>query len=200
MITGVQFWNSKAHYFVQTNNPTEEYLRKQGRGNWLVSCGPTAAVGCLAAMGRDVAIRCPGGYAPQPEEVLMDYFNDPRNYDALRRVRAETPPENWKGNEIPQFYTVAVPAVFGVPAKFLWSLDINKIAAQVQSGRAVQICLDKPGHFIAVVAYDEARKELIYNDPWPERFPDKDGFNRRMNLLELMTNIQPYMIVYGEGA
>jgi len=108
MIRGVKHWDSKDHYYVQTNNPTEEVLRKRKNGNWLVSCGPTAAVSCLAAMGCDVAIRCPGEYKPQSEEVLMDYFNDPRNYETLRKIRPETPPDTYHGNEVPQFYAAAV--------------------------------------------------------------------------------------------
>jgi len=200
MIRGVKHWDSRDHYYVQTNNPTEEVLRKRKNGNWLVSCGPTAAVSCLAAMGCDVAIRCPGEYQPQSEEVLMDYFNDPRNYDTLRKIRPETPPDTYHGNEVPQFYAAAVPAVFGVKAEFLWGADFLKIAAFLEAGRAVQVCLVQPGHFIAVVACDRETRELIYNDPWPERFANKDGFNRAMSESELKLNVLPYLIVYGGAA
>lgn len=196
-IKGARFWNDRNHYYTQTNNPTEEILRKRSDGNWLVSCGPSAAVSCLSAMGYDVAIRSPGSYAPQPEEVLMDFFNDPRNYDALRAARPETDPKDWHGNEIPQFYPVAVPAVFGVRADFAWCGDIDRVAASLLEGSAVQLCLVKPGHYVAAVAWDEEARELIFNDPWPGRFADKDGFNRRMGEAEYRANVKPFVIVYG---
>jgi hypothetical protein len=197
MIKGVKFWNDKDCYYTQTNNPTEEILRKRSDGNWLVSCGPSSAVCCLAALGLDVSVSCPGTYKPQPEEVLMDFFNDTRNYKALLAARPDTPPDVWHGNEVPQFYPVAVPAVFGVPASFTWGNDFGKIAAHLQAGRAVQLCLVKPGHYVAAVAYDDEVREIIYNDPYPERFADRNGFNRRMGEAECKANTKPYIIVYG---
>ncbi|MDR0556333.1 MAG: hypothetical protein LBG43_00460 [Treponema sp.] len=116
MVKGVKFWNDKDCYYTQSNNPTEEILRKRSDGPWLVSCGPSAAVACIAAMGFDVEVKTPGKYKPQSEEVLMDFFNDPRNYAALAAARPDTPPDVWHGNEVPQFYPVAVNAVFGVKA------------------------------------------------------------------------------------
>jgi hypothetical protein len=51
MIKGVTFWNDREYYFAQPNNPTEEVLRKRSDQERLVSCGPTAAANCAAAMG-----------------------------------------------------------------------------------------------------------------------------------------------------
>ena len=200
MIRGVKFWNEREFYYTQVNNPTEEVLRKRSDGGWLVSCGPSAATGCIAAMGFDVEVRTPGAYRPQSEEVLMDFFNDPRNYAALRAARPDTPPEVWHGNEVPQFYPVAVKEVFGVKANFEWGAEFEKVAAHLRSGRAVQLCLIKPGHYIAAVAFDEEAREIIYNDPWPGRFRDGNGFNRRMGEAEFRCNVKPYLIVFGEQA
>ena len=195
MIKGVKFWNARECYFVQTNNPTEEILRKRSDGVWLVSCGPSAAVTCIAAIGFDVSIKTPGGYAPQSEEVLMDFFNDPRNYPTLQKARPETPPDMWHGNEIPQFYPVAVQSVFGVKACFEWKADFDKVAAELSTGKAVQLCLKNPGHYIAAVAYDDERDEIIFNDPWPGRFKDANGFNRRLKRADF-SNVKPFRIVY----
>jgi len=128
----------------------------------------------------------------------MGYFNDPRNYEALRRARPETPPESYHGNEVPQFYPAAVRAVFGAEAEFLWGL--GALPAFLQAGRAVQLCLAQPGHYIAAVAYDDAAGEVVYNDPWPERHADRDGFNRRLGQAELKANVLPYMIAYKGSA
>jgi hypothetical protein len=130
----------------------------------------------------------------------MDYFNDPRNYDLLKRVRPDTPPDVWHGNEVPQFYPAAARAVFGIKAEFLWSNHFDKIASFLVQGNAVQLCLVNPGHYIAAVAYDEDREEIIYNDPWPGRFPDGNGFNRRMGRAECAANVKPFLIVYGGAA
>ena len=195
MIKGVKFWNARDCYFVQTNNPTEEILRKRSDGVWLVSCGPSAAITCIAAMGFDVEVKTPGDYKPQSEEVLMDFFNDPRNYPALQKVRPETPPDMWHGNEIPQFYPVAVQSVFGVKARFEWTAPFEKVIAELQAGKAVQLCLKNPGHYIAAVAYDDERNEVIFNDPWPRRFKDGNGFNRRLSKADF-SNIKPFRIVY----
>jgi hypothetical protein len=200
MIRGVRFWNDRDCYYVQTNNPTEEILRKRSDGPWLVSCGPSAAVCCVAAMGHDVDVRCPGVYRPQGEEVLMDFFNDPRNYEALKKARPDTPPDVWHGNEVPQFYPVAVPAVFGVKAAFRWGHDFGHAASCLEGGKAVQLCLVKPGHYIAAVAWDDETREIIFNDPWPARFADGNGFNRRMGYAEFNSNTKPFLIVYGEAA
>jgi hypothetical protein len=197
MIKGVLFWNDRDCYYTQTNNPTEEMLRKRADGEWLVSCGPSAAVTCIASMGFTVHCGCPGEYVPQSDEVLMDFFNDPRNYAALKVVRHETPPDMWHGNEVPQFYPVAVKAVFGVTARFEWSTGFDRIAAELQSGKAVQLCLVKPGHYIAAAAYDDGAREIIFNDPWPGRFSDRNGFNRGMGEAECKGNVKPFRIVYG---
>jgi hypothetical protein len=92
MIKGVKFWNGRDCYYTQTNNPTEEILRKRPDRDWLVSCGPSAAVTCIAAMGFPVLCECPGSYVPQSEEVLKDFFHDPRNYAELKKARPDTPP------------------------------------------------------------------------------------------------------------
>jgi len=39
MIAGAKFWNDRNRYYIQSNNPTEEILRKRSDGAWLVSCG-----------------------------------------------------------------------------------------------------------------------------------------------------------------
>ncbi|MDR2446070.1 MAG: hypothetical protein LBD58_02065 [Treponema sp.] len=127
----------------------------------------------------------------------MDFFNDQRNYAALKAARPDTPPDVWHGNEAPQFYPVTVKAVFGVKAVFEWGAGFDKTAAELQSGKAAQLRLVKPGHYIAAVAYDGEAREIIFNDPCPGRFADGNGFNRRMGEAEFKGNVMPYRIVYG---
>ncbi len=197
MIRGTVHWSDRKRYYSQANNPTEALL-KATMGNlksWLESCGPTAAINCLASMGYDVHIVCPGEYKPQPEEVLMDYFNDPRNLETLKEIRDL--PESIPENRVPQFYPKAVREVFGRPCEFRWGPTFGNIILHVEDGHAVQLCLKKPGHYIAVLAYDDSERELIFNDPWGERFKDgRSGWGRRLTQEEFETNVQNYFILY----
>ena len=62
----------------------------------------------------------------------------------------------------------------------------------------VQLCFKNPGHFIAYVTYDEDTDETIYNDPWPDRFPDGNGFTRRMIKQEYDSNVKGFAIIYNK--
>jgi hypothetical protein len=188
-------------YYVQTNNPTEEILRKVGFAHPLQSCGPTAAVRCMAALGRAVAVRTSGRYLPQPDEVLMGWFNDPVNYLALRALpvpalfRAD--PSEIPGNRIAPWYPLAVREVFGNPCGFVDGLmDWRALVEQLQLGRTAQLCLVDPGHFIPVVKYDAAADALVYDDPWPNRHPTGIGWHCAMTKDEYLGNVKPFALVY----
>lgn len=198
MISGTGYWDDRDRYHSQENNPTEALLKaiKDGKVEWLESCGPTSAVNCLSAMGYNITVECPGLYAPQPEEVLMDFFNDPSNKSKLDAVRVV--PDSIPKNRVPQYYPVAVKDVFNVDCAFRWGPTFGIVADLVSSGHAVQVCLIKPSHYIAMVAYDTISKELLYYDPHGSRFSDgKGGFARRMSEDEFESNVQRYYIVYG---
>lgn len=196
MIYGAQYWNDKNKYYIQNNNPTEELLDKVEGESWLQSCGPTAAINCLSSLGYDLKIKCPGIYEPQPEEVLMDFFNDFVNFEELKKIRHDVDPDELPGNRIPQWYPYAVSQVFGASAVFVWMNDMGRIIISLKKKRAVQLCLKKPGHYIAAVAYDDIKNEIIYNDPWPDRFKDGNGFNKRMNKNEFDENVKDFCIIY----
>lgn len=199
MVRGVKYWDSKQVFYSQENNPTEAYnkSRLNDRGGWLESCGPTSAVNCIAAMGKNVEITCPGSYKPQPEEVLMDYLNDPRNADKLRSVR-DMGSTDIPENRVPQYYPVAVYEVFGVRGRFEWGASWDEITMDIRRGRAVMLTLKDPSHYVAVVAYDDSKRELIYNDSWGSRFSDgKGGRLRRLGTSELRTNVKSYRVIFG---
>lgn len=198
MIQGTKYWDQRSRFYSQENNPTESYLKAtmDKRGGWLESCGPTSAINCLSTMGVNVEIVCPGEYKPQPEEVLMDFFNDPRNKALLDTIRQTD--DDIPENRVPQFYPVAVSRVFNAKARFQWELTWNDVQDYVRKGKAVQLCLKKPSHYVAVLAYDFNTRELIYNDPYGARFQDGDGgWNRRMGKKEFEANVKNYFIVYG---
>lgn len=188
-----------ATYYTQTNNPLEQELGKTGANRRLESCGPTSAVMLLAACGLNTAIICPGAYKPQPEEVLADFFNDPANYADLKADRSDVNPEAVMGNEIPQWYPVAINAVFGVACFFSWGIDWNLIKNAIDHNVGLMVCTVNPGHFLAIVGYDDVTNEVIYNDPWPaNRWPtggdNGPGFNRRVSYDKLKENLAGYRI------
>jgi len=194
MIIGAKYFNDKNNWYVQTNNPTEEMLRKTGNKGFLESCGSTTAINCLAPLGYNVEIVCPGSYKPQPEEVLTDWFNDPGNYSKMRRARGNMNPASIPGNRVPQYYEPAVWDVFGVQCKFAWISSNKQIVEYLSKDCAVQVCLKKPGHYIAIVAFDMDKQEFIYNDSWPGRIKTKMGFNDRFKLN--YNNLHNFIIVY----
>lgn len=193
-MVGAKYWNNRNHYYIQANNPTEQILKKRLDGGWLESCGPTAAVNCIAALGYPVTITTPGLYEPQPEEVVMDFFNDPRNYSKLRAIR-DLDPEVWLGNQVPQYYPYMANMVFGASAKFEFfgSDGFDRMASYLFEGKSIQLCFEDPGHYIAVVAYDG--EIMIYNDSWPGRLADGNGFNRELTKEEFI-NIKNFAVIY----
>lgn len=202
MISGAIHWNDRTRYFIQTNNALEATLKRYNAEESLVSCGPTMAVNCIAAMGGMVNCEAPGEWIPQPEDVLTLWFQDGRNWDELYRIRPETNPAGtrYSPHEVPQYYPAAVKAVFDVTAHFQWINDFSAVAHHLQAGEAVGLNLIEPGHYIAAVAYDDETDELIYHDPWPERHADGNGFARRMSRDEYNGNVKPYGIVFEEVA
>jgi hypothetical protein len=199
IMTGLLYWDDEDTYYSQVNNPTEQILRKEDGKEWLETCGPTAAVNIIAAMGRTVKVTCPGGYEPQPEEVLSDWFHDPANYKRMKNLRDGVDPGVWMGNEIPQYYPAAVWDVFGVTGTFAWGCDPAIVKGALRAGRGVMVCLKNPGHYIAFVAYDG--DEFVYRDPWPgntwpARWRGHRGFNRVLTAVEF-DNIKDYRIEIG---
>lgn len=197
MIYGAREWNDRKHHYSQENNPQEEMLRKLGISDWLETCGPTAAVNCLAAMGYDIEISAPGSFRPQPESILSNWFHDPRNYPLMEDIRGNTPPYKWMGNRIPQYYPPAVHDVFNVLGEFRY-LDHDSLKIALMNERAVQVCLKNPSHYISVLAYDDDKENVIFNDPYPSRRGLQNrGFNERIHIDDLCENMQSWGIIYG---
>ena len=195
MIRGARHWDDRSRYYVQTNNAIEELLRKSGQK--LESCGPTAAINCLAVLGYDLTVTCPGPWRPQPEDILLDYLNDPRNAEKFRGIRTDV--DQLPGNRVPQYYPLAVGEVFGARCDFAWLHSFGGLSDYLIKGYAIQICLKSPGHYLAAIAFDDESGEIIYNDPWPGRLGG-DGFNIRMGSDEYEKNIQPFALIYVGGA
>ena len=96
---------------------------------------------------------------------------------------------------MPQWLPLAARDVFGIHGQYREGMGWGKLIAELSAGRPVQILLKSPGHYLACVAYDEATDTVIYNDSWPGRSADGNGWNRRMGKAEL-DNVQDFLVVY----
>lgn len=197
MIYGLTKWDDPNTYWSQTNNPTEQILKKDGLRDseklreigkkygikdsiinemiksismWLESCGNTTAVNIADALGADVEFLGPGPWAPKADECLLDYFNSPENYDKFIKIRNDIDPDNLLGNEVPQYYVAGIPDVLNIPCGFFWGAYFDKMVQGIKKGKGLMICLKDPGHYVGIVAYDDETDELIYRDPWPGNY------------------------------
>lgn len=201
MIKGTKLWNDRKTFYDQTNNSQENIFRKelarQGKTKgFLRSCGPESAVNILASMGIDVNWSSPVGAKIQPGDALFVWMNDRTNAKLLKSFRTDIDPEDYFCNEIPQYYPPAIATCFGVSCRYLVGQTFDWIASMVSNGHGVKICLESPGHYLGVVAYDNEANELIYRDPWPGR-TGTDGYNLRMGAEEFKTNTKPFCVVFG---
>lgn len=192
MIKGCKLWDDRRTFSVQTNNGIETILKNwSGKPTgYLESCGPTSAINILDAMGKPTAIMSAALAFIQPEDFLTVWMNDPKNHPGLGI------PKDALVNEWAQAYPNAVTKVFGVPCRYLTGQSFEWVSSMVAGGVGVMLCLKTPGHYIAVVAFDNLTNELIYRDPWPGR-TKTDGFNLRMGVKEFTENTKPLCVVFG---
>jgi hypothetical protein len=198
-IFGSPLWNDwERAYFTQENNSIEHLLKCRLPTGFspLETCGPTASLNCQASLGREVEITTPGGYCPQPEDVLASYFNDPRNFGKLRKAWPGLDPDKLPGNEVPQWYPIAIREVFGNACEFVGDISFGEAVEYIRKGRTLQVCLCRPRHFVSLVAYDDESSEFIIKDSWGGRWPDGDGFCKRLSHPEFETNVRPFCLVY----
>lgn len=205
---GAKYGRDRRNYYIQSDNPTEGAMQVYGKHGWLKSCGPTAMINCLAAVGHDVSMPKVGNYQLQPEEIVMDYMNDPRNAAKFRVIRDIGDAEKVHAeNEIPQYYPNAAAELFGATAKYTY-LTIEKLGAIIRDEN-VAVQISTGGHYVAVVgvSYQITGKNklgvdpayFMFNDPWPEQYKDdeySDGFNRVITAKELGEKHQVYSVVY----
>jgi len=189
-------------YLSQSDNAIEAIIRKTGSKSWLRSCGPTSSAMLVMAIGKPIECKSPAGEQIQPEDALFCYFNDPKNREILQAQRPEVNPDNFFGNQIPQFYPEAINRFFGARCSFSWGATFGQIILAINAGRGVMVQLTDPGHYIAIIGYSDDG-EIIYNDPWPDnywprRYSGKSPEKRRVNYeTELKPNLQPFRVEIG---
>jgi len=191
MTQGTKYWDNRDKCSrKQSNNAIETLVPG------LEYCGPTAAAMAHDTLSNEfLEPNLYGGlWSIQKEDYVTAFFLDTSNWPMFQKIR-NLDFTVWPPNEIPQYYPYMAKMVFGLDAEYKENGNFEVIAKHVWEGNACQICLKKPGHFLIAVAYDDINKEIIYNDPWPERFQNGDGFNRRLREVDF-DNIQNWYILY----
>jgi hypothetical protein len=210
LVYGSKFWYDNDKFFTQVNNPTEEQLRKHieqwkknniiakdARVFWLETCGASTSANCLAATGYNIDVKTPTGYILQSDEVIADYHNDPRNYSKLKNATGVDPTVQ-PGNRVAAYYVVSAKDLFNAKAVHSTKFTRLDLIEYLKLGCALQVCINPPGHYVAIVGYDVEKNEFIYNDSWPTRKPEwnGNGFNRRFTKEEEATIVQEMVIYY----
>lgn len=170
----------------------------------LESCGATALVNCCTAVSPvELQIRFKNNESIQIEQAVWDWLNDPRHYNEFLKVRNNITLKQLKESiipsRIPQYLAYAAEKCLGVKASFRWNVGIHKysrIVAELKNGNAIQIQRKSPWHYLAIVAYDTDKNELIYHDSWPSRFANKKGKAKRMTEKEFNKVADDFIIIY----
>jgi hypothetical protein len=184
-------------YYSQENNPTERANKKRIATSFLETCGPTTATMACDIIDREsVRIKTSGGYQPQPEEVLQDYFNDYRNYAKFTEIIEGLQPDQVMNNRYIQLYPLAIKEVFNIEATFVEEhLTLDRIKSFINDGILIMVWLVKPSHYVLIIGYADGK--VIYNDPNPSRFKDgRNGFQRVMTHEDVWNNLHDKFILF----
>ncbi len=183
------------------NSAIEEMLLKDdiqdmgstNRNLWLESCGHHAAMNADVARLKDpdkfersFSKKYPG---MRPPDIMSLWVNTPQNYPTLKTVRPDLDPHTINGSEVPQYHSFLLGHLFGHKAEFAWDTEWDLTVSLVRSGAALVKCLINPAHFIAVVDYDEQKKELVYLD---SRAYIDDNWDSRLTELEYNSNTRKW--------
>jgi hypothetical protein len=184
------YGNINKTFYSQLNNAFEQqnktkYGEKSKAGvHYSETCGPSAAINCLSALGYNLDISTSAGKVNiQPEDFLMTWMMN--NVETLKKVRNVN---NILPNEVPQFYPLAVKSVFNAEAEFKYIKDFDVVAKLIKDGdKAVEVCI--PGHYIAFIGFDDEKNELIYHDSF-------SGPSKRMTKERYDKDVSSWIILY----
>lgn len=200
MIVGAVKWNDRKTYYVQANDFLETILGKLGYAQPWQSCGPNAACSCLEALGWELFTLTRGGYSVPADDLLTEWLNNPRNYKMLG---PGPDPVREPNNRHARYYPSATRALWNIGSRWLAPFSWRDLDGHLARHRAVMVCINPPGHYISVVAMDQATGEYIANDPWPgrKRVPpmNGDGFNIRLTDAERDSIVSEAVLFYPPG-
>lgn len=173
---------TKKQYYIQTNNAQVELFKDYFGQKKYIACGPTAVVMCLDIAGWPMEVFTPG---EQPEDSILMIAHNPNNLKKIKE-RRELDYDKYPPNEVPQVYEVVCEIIYGVKnvCKLGWGLTYTIIKNNILQGKPMVICGKFPagGHYVSCVGFDDEKGVIIYNDPYPDQWQDKKGYNREMTI------------------
>lgn len=203
----LSFWEDRETFYTQENNPTETLLGKILGRVYLESCGPTAAANLVQSIFKALKVIVALGkrrniYDIPLDEVIMDYFNNPGNFEKFNKIREYKGFKKIPFNEIPQYYPVMFRELFGLESQFKWNVTFDKVVDLLSAKYGVMICFKKPGHFVGVGKVYPETREIEYRDSWkgnyfPKRLKGTSGFNRKVKWSEIEKNLKNFYITVG---
>jgi hypothetical protein len=141
----------------------------------LESCGPHAAVNALMAVHPDpasVVVGAPGGTAQiRLPDYLCVWLNTPSQLPRFSNI-VGTDLTDKLANEYRVLYATVMLEVFGSPCQFINTHTKDSALGFLKAGKALQVALVNPKHYVTIVAYDETTDEFVYVDPDDRRHPD----------------------------
>jgi len=190
---------TRDQYYIQTNNASAYLIRAYMGRIRFIACGPESAAMGFDIAGRDMNVFTPG---EQPGDAIINIFHDPGHLQKYINVRGDRKfYEKYPPNEIPQAYPVMGKIIFGEDvSSFEWGNSFAQVKKNILDKSPVMLCGNFPcgGHFVLCVGFNEITKEFIYNDPYPDQWPDKDGFRRRMNLKFIEKKLKGFRVVFNK--
>lgn len=180
-------------YYTQTNNAQVELFKDYFKQGKMIACGPTSA-----AMGFDIAGWPMDVFTPgeQPEDAIIMVAHNPANLKKLQE-RRDIDYDKYPPNEVPQVYDVVGKLIYGKEAcRFEWGLTFEIIRENINKGIPMMLCGKFPcgGHYVLAVGFDDEKKVIIFNDPYPVQWKDKKGYNREMDMSFFEQNISKWRI------
>lgn len=194
MTFGIKKFSDSSIKYDQERNGVEAIIKKVNAANkvnvgYLESCGICAFCTLMEGMeylSSKLYLTFPTGKKIQFDDAVMVYANDPANgFDNSKMA-----------NRVAISYPKLANELFGARAEIVWSIDKNQLVSHLKSSDGIQICLKNPGHWIAVVAYDEDKDEFIYMDSWGSRPGLKNGGVHEVMSAKDLSNVQPFYIWY----
>lgn len=171
---------TRDQYYIQSDNAQVELFKDYFGDGKMIACPTCAAMG-FDISGRPMDVFTPG---EQPEDSILMIAYNPANLAKIKE-RGDFN-DNTILNEIPQVYDVVGELLYGTggACRFVEELSFEIIKKNIKDGIPMMAGCEFPHgpHYILIVGFDDDKNTIIYNDPNPENWPDKEGYNREMDM------------------
>jgi len=199
MKKGIKFWNISTIRYDQTRNSIEAIIKKVLAENklplkFLESCGASATACILEGMGFVKAFDYPqiGGVRIQFDDFITVALNDPKNDRIFSKG-------NVFDNRIMRNYLVLARMLFPHCKPEYNAFTWDELTTEIYNGNGALICLKKPGHYIAGIAYDNVKNVILFSDSWGTRKGLKHGgWHEELTEKEFNNNVMAKQIVFRE--